>query len=381
LAKGYLSGRLMSKDDSIWAVGLMSGTSMDGVDAALIATDGVRVTERGPGLTLPYTPDFRKRLRGVLGEGGDPDVVSAVEAELTDLHGEAIRRLLDMAKCLSSDVTIVGFHGQTIHHAPALGVTRQIGDGDRLARQVGIDVVTDFRSADVAAGGEGAPLAPLYHLALSVGVERPVAVLNLGGVANVTWIGEADPNAALESIPVLAFDTGPGNALIDDWMERHTGEPIDRDGRLASSGKIDEAVLSALLDDSYFSRTPPKSLDRPSLGGLPLMRLNPADGAATLVAFTAATVGMAAAHFPAPAKKWLVTGGGRRNPVLMKALSAVLDAPVMPVEAASWNGDFLEAEAFALLAVRSLRGLPLSLPAVTGAREAAIGGRLHRVAR
>jgi anhydro-N-acetylmuramic acid kinase len=368
----------MTKGDSIWAVGLMSGTSMDGVDAALIATDGVRVGERGPGLTLPYTPEFRKRLRGVLGEGADPATVSAVEAELTDLHGEAVRRLLDTAKRKAGDIAVVGFHGQTIHHAPALGVTRQIGDGDRLARQVGIDVVTDFRSADVAAGGEGAPLAPLYHLALSTGIERPVAVLNLGGVANVTWIGAADAGTPLESLPVLAFDTGPGNALVDDWTERHTGEPIDRDGRLASTGKIDEAVLSALLDDSYYGRTPPKSLDRPSLGGLPLGRLNPADGAATLVAFTAATVGMAAGHFPAPVKMWLVTGGGRHNPILMKALAAVLDAPVRPVEMAGWNGDFLEAEAFALLAVRSLRGLPLSLPAVTGAREAALGGQLHR---
>jgi anhydro-N-acetylmuramic acid kinase len=371
----------MSKDASIWAVGLMSGTSMDGVDAALIATDGVRITERGPGLTLPYAPEFRKRLRGVLGDAAELATVAAVETELTDLHGEAVRRLLTMADRRASDVAVVGFHGQTIHHAPALGVTRQIGDGDRLAKQLGADVVTDFRSADVAAGGEGAPLAPLYHLALSAEIERPVAVLNLGGVANVTWIGAAAPDAPLESIPVLAFDTGPGNALIDDWTERHTGEPLDRDGRLASQGKIDEAVLSALLDDSFYGRSPPKSLDRPSLGGLPLMRLNPADGAATLVAFTAAAVGIAANHFPAPVKRCLVTGGGRHNPILMKALSAILDVPVMPVEAAGWNGDFLEAEAFALLAVRALRGLPLSLPAITGARESVLGGRLHRPAR
>lgn len=369
---------MSSKSDSVWAVGLMSGTSMDGVDAALIATDGTRVTARGPGLTLSYAPEFRKRLRSVLGEGVDPGLVATIEAELTDLHAEAVRRLLAASGRKASEIAVIGFHGHTVHHAPALGVTRQIGNGDSLARQIGAAVVTDFRSADVAAGGEGAPLAPLYHLALSADVPRPVAVLNLGGVANVTWIGEADPSAPLESIPVLAFDTGPGNALIDDWSERHTGEPIDRDGRLAASGRIDEAVLSALLDDRYFGRSPPKSLDRPSLSGLPLTRLNPGDGAATLVAFTAATVGMAAAHFPAPVKSWLVTGGGRQNPVLMKALGAMLDVPVTPVEAAGWDGDFLEAQAFALLAVRSLRGLPLSLPAVTGAREAAVGGRLHR---
>jgi anhydro-N-acetylmuramic acid kinase len=367
--------------NSAWAIGLMSGTSMDGVDAALIATDGIRVTARGPALTLPYTADFRKRLRGVLGDGIDPDMTAAVEAELTDVHAKAVRLLLASGQRKAGEIAVVGFHGHTVHHAPALGITRQIGDGARLARQIGVDVVTDFRSADMAAGGEGAPLAPLYHLALAADLPRPLAVLNLGGVANVTWIGAADPATLIEAIPVLAFDTGPGNALIDDWAERHTGEPIDRDGQLAAGGAIDEAVLSALLDDGYFQRPPPKSLDRPSLGGLPLARLAPGDGAATLVGFTAATVGIAAAHFPVPVRRWLVTGGGRRNPVLMKALAAVLDAPIAAVEEAGWDGDALEAQAFAFLAVRALRGQPLSLPAVTGAREAVAGGRIDRAPR
>jgi anhydro-N-acetylmuramic acid kinase len=367
--------------NSAWAIGLMSGTSMDGVDAALIATDGIRVTARGPALTLPYTADFRKRLRGVLGDGIDPDMTAAVEAELTDVHAKAVRLLLASGQRKAGEIAVVGFHGHTVHHAPALGITRQIGDGARLARQIGVDVVTDFRSADMAAGGEGAPLAPLYHLALAAYLPRPLAVLNLGGVANVTWIGAADPATPIEAIPVLAFDTGPGNALIDDWAERHTGEPIDRDGQLAAGGAIDEAVLSALLDDGYFQRPPPKSLDRPSLGGLPLARLAPGDGAATLVGFTAATVGIAAAHFPVPVRRWLVTGGGRRNPVLMKALAAVLDAPIAAVEEAGWDGDALEAQAFAFLAVRALRGQPLSLPAVTGAREAVAGGRIDRAPR
>lgn len=367
--------------ESAWAIGLMSGTSMDGVDAALIATDGTRVVARGAALTLPYTPDFRKRLRAALGDGIDPGATAAVEAELTDLHAKAVRLLLASAQRKPSDIAIVGFHGHTVHHAPSLGVTRQIGDGERLAREIGIDVVTDFRSADIAAGGEGAPLVPLYHLALTADLPRPLAVLNLGGVANVTWIGEADSGAPLELIPVMAFDTGPGNALLDDWAERHTGEPIDRDGRLAASGKIDDAILSALLDDGYFSRSPPKSLDRPSLEGLPVTRLAPPDGAATLAAFTAATVGIAAAHFPSPARKWLVTGGGRRNPTLMKALSVVLNAPVTTVEDVGWDGDALEAQAFAFLAVRAMQGQPLSLPAVTGAREATVGGRFHRAPR
>lgn len=368
----------MGAIDPVWAIGLMSGTSMDGVDAALIATDGVRVTARGPALTLPYDAGFRKRLRAVLGDGVDPDATAAVEAELTDAHAKAVRLLLASAQRKAGEIAVIGFHGHTVHHAPALGVTRQIGDGVRLARQIGAAVVTDFRMADIEAGGEGAPLAPLYHLALAADLPRPLAILNVGGVANVTWIGESDPAAPLESIPVLAFDTGPGNALLDDWAERHTGEPIDRDGQLAASGKIDEAVLSALLDDGYYQRPPPKSIDRPSLDGLPVARMSAADGAATLAAFTAAAVGIAAAHFPAPARKWLVTGGGRRNPVLMKALAAVLSAPVGTVEDAGWDGDALEAQAFAFLAVRALRGRPLSLPAITGARAAATGGRIHR---
>jgi anhydro-N-acetylmuramic acid kinase len=356
----------------------MSGTSMDGVDAALIATDGVRIAARGPALTLPYAPEFRKSLRGVLGEAAAPEALAAVEAELTDAHVQAVRRLLSSAGRKAADVAVVGFHGHTVHHAPKLGVTKQIGDGVRLAADVGIDVVTDFRSADVAAGGEGAPLAPLYHLALAAELPRPVAVLNVGGVANVTWIGEAAADAPLESIPVLAFDTGPGNALLDDWAERHLGEPIDRDGRLAAEGHIDEAVLSALLDDDYFSAPPPKSLDRLALQASPVMRLSPADGAATLVAFTAAAIGLAAVQFPKPAKSWLVTGGGRHNPTLMEALAQVLGAPVASVEGAGWDGDALEAQAFAFLAVRALKGLPLSLPAVTGARQAVTGGRVHR---
>ncbi|MGE5537252.1 MAG: anhydro-N-acetylmuramic acid kinase [Gemmatimonas sp.] len=364
--------------ESVWAVGLMSGTSTDGVDAALIETDGVRVTARGASLTLPYAPEFRKRLRSVFGESADPAVVAEVEADLTDIHAEAVRRLLAEAGRAPADIAVVGFHGQTIHHAPAMGVTRQIGAGDRLAHAVGIDVVTDFRSADVAAGGEGAPLAPMYHLALAADLPRPLAVLNIGGVANVTWIGNADPGADLAAVPVLAFDTGPGNALLDDWAEKHTGEPIDRGGRLAAQGRVDEAILSALLDDGYYERPPPKSLDRPSLEGLPVARLSAADGAATLVAFTAATIGISAAHFPAPVRRWLVTGGGRHNPVLMRALSQVLDAPVGRVEDAGWDGDALEAQAFAFLAVRALQGLPLSLPAITGAREAVTGGKIHR---
>jgi len=353
------------------ALGLMSGTSCDGIDAALIETDGRDFLRTGEALTRDYPPPFRQRLRAAL---RDEAAGQALAAELTDLHAEAVRALLEKAKLAPADLAVIGFHGQTILHAPERRHTVQIGDGARLARTVGIDVVNDFRSADVAAGGEGAPFAPLYHRALAVGLEKPVAVLNLGGVGNVTWIGE-DRDGAMR---LLAFDTGPGNALIDDWAMLHTGVPVDRDGRLAGVGQVDATRLGRLLVNPYFARPAPKSLDRDAFDVSILRDLSAADGAATLVAFTAATVARAAALFPEPVRRWLVTGGGRQNPTLMTELARRLAVPVSPVEAVGWSGDHLEAQAFGYLAVRSLEGLPLSLPETTGVPRPMPGGQLHK---
>ena len=338
--------------DALWALGLMSGTSLDGVDAALVRTDGVRVLEFGPFRTEPYEPAFRERLRAVLGGKGD---VGGVECDLTGIHTAAVKALLREAGGVKAD--LIGFHGHTILHAPEAHRTWQIGDGALLARATGIDVVHDFRSADVAAGGEGAPLAPVYHAALAGELERPLAVLNIGGVANVTWIDglPAEPN-------LIAFDTGPGNALIDDWVRRHGGGLYDADGAMAAAGKADAAALTQLLDHGYFGRRPPKSLDRDAFSTAPVAKLSAADGAATLTAFTAHAVARAVAHFPAQPKRWLVTGGGRHNKTMMEMLARNLPGAVEPVEAARWNGDGLEAQAFAYLAVRSLRGWPLSFP-------------------
>ncbi|MGE0719764.1 MAG: anhydro-N-acetylmuramic acid kinase [Alphaproteobacteria bacterium] len=361
-----------SRPDSpavVTAVGLMSGTSMDGVDAALIGTDGERVVWRGPAITLAYEPPFRERLRGVLGGRGD---VAGVERALTERHAEAVRRLLVEAGIGAGDVAVVGFHGQTILHRPAERRTWQIGDGPLLARLVGIDVVHDLRSADVAAGGEGAPLAPVLHRAMADRLERPLVMLNIGGVANATWIG---PDGAL-----VAFDTGPGNALIDDWLLRKVGRAYDADGAMARTGTVDRPALERLLDHPYFARRPPKSLDRDDFRAAQdaVSGLSPADGAATLAAFTVASAAGAARHFPAPARRWLVCGGGRRNAVLLEGLRAALRVPVDPVEAIGWDGDALEAQAFALLAVRSLRGMPISYPATTGVAAPMTGGRLAR---
>lgn len=348
-----------------WALGLMSGTSLDGIDAALIRSDGLRRVEAGPVLTLSYDATTREGLRGVLGARGP---VEAVERDLTLRHGELVKALLAKAGMSPDEIAVIGFHGHTILHEPEAGRTRQIGDGALLAAETGIDVVCDFRSRDMAEGGQGAPFAPLYHAALAAGLEQPLAVLNLGGVGNVTWLGEAG---------ILAFDTGPGNALIDDWAERHSGHPLDKDGALARAGRIDQAALERLLDHPYFDLKPPKSLDRDAFDPAPVEGLSVADGAATLTAFTAASVAVSLKHLPAPPKRWLVTGGGRRNPVLMAALAARLAVPVEPVEAVGWDGDVLEAQAFAYLALRSLDGLALSLPGTTGVREAVSGGVRH----
>lgn len=350
------------------ALGLMSGTSLDGIDAALIETDGESVTRLGPALTVAYPEPLRAALRAAARGDGPAD---AAEAAMTRLHAEAVSRLLDQAGIAPAAVGVIGFHGHTLSHRPGQGHTRQIGDGAWLATATGIRVVNDFRSADVAAGGQGAPLVPVFHRALAAGFETPLAVLNLGGVGNVTWIGEDGAMAA--------FDTGPGNALIDDWAEIHTGQPVDRDGALAAAGRVDLDRVAVFLSDPWFELPPPKSLDRDDFARLAakLTRgLPPADGAATLTAFTAAAVGAAQTHLPAPPRQWLVTGGGRRNPVLMMALRQVLDADVRPVESVGWDGDALEAQAFGFLAVRVLAGRPTTFPSTTGAPQPLGGGRI-----
>ena len=354
------------------AIGLMSGTSADGVDAALITTDGEVRVDTGEWLTHPYPDDLRQAIRGV--NPRDEAAVVAIEETITGAHADLVARLLDKAGAKSEDIEVIGFHGHTILHRPDEHLTRQIGDGAALALMTGIDVVNDFRSADVAAGGQGAPLAPFYHRALCAALPRPIAVLNLGGVGNVTWLGASDAD-------ILAFDTGPANALLDDWAERHTGRAVDLDGALAASGEVGDQALARLMADPYFAVPPPKSLDRDHFSAnadTVLAGMSVADGAATLVAFTTASVAHAVASFPAPVTRWLITGGGRHNPVLMAALAARLGAPVDPVEAVGWQGDALEAQAFGYFAVRSLAGLPITLPTTTGGPRPMTGGVLNR---
>jgi anhydro-N-acetylmuramic acid kinase len=360
------------------AIGLMSGTSLDGVDAALLDTDGEDVVRPGPGLTVPYAPETRALLRAALDTARDvaegapmPHSIRDAERRLTEAHAEAVTALLRKAGLAAGDVDLIGFHGQTILHRPDRRWTWQIGDGAALARLTGIDVINDFRSADVKAGGQGAPLMPLYHAALArrAGLASPLVLTNIGGVAQVTYIaGDV----------VLAFDTGPGNAPIDDWMQRHTATPVDKDGALARSGKVNDDALARMLDNEFFARLPPKSLDRMDFGMEAVEDFSPQDGAATLAAFTAASIAKAREHFPDLAAIWVVTGGGRHNGFLMDQLKARVNAPMLKAEDAGWDGDAMEAEGFAYLAVRSKKGLPLSLPTTTGVAQPMTGGKFHK---
>ncbi|MCX5515225.1 anhydro-N-acetylmuramic acid kinase [Kaistia algarum] len=362
------------KKSRMVVVGLMSGTSMDGVDAALIATDGEVVEAFGPTHFRPYSEAERTVLRAALAaavsimdRSARPGVLAEAERIVTDAHAEAVEALLAREDVDAPRVMLVGFHGQTVFHAPARGLTVQIGDGAALAARLGIPVVHDFRAADVAAGGQGAPLVPIYHRALvrAAGLEGDVAVVNIGGVANVTRIA-ADG-------AVLAFDTGPGNALIDDLVRERTGEPMDRGGRLSLAGRVQTQTLAELMSDAWFDLPPPKSLDRDAFSRSPVARLSTADAAATLAAFTAEAIARGIA-LAGGAHRIVVCGGGAHNPAILRFLADASGAEISTADAHGWSVDFMEAQAFAFLAARFVAGLPSSFPETTGVPAPTIGG-------
>jgi len=353
----------------IWrAIGLMSGTSLDGIDVALIETDGERVTAFGPASTSPYGGVLRQRIADVLRAEERTEEITSLERDLTDANADAVDAFLRENGIEHGSVDLIGYHGQTINHRPDLGWTWQLGDGARLAEKTGIACVFDLRGADVAAGGQGAPLAPVYHRALSSEIEMPVCVLNLGGVANVTYLPSP------ESGPI-AFDTGPASAMLDDWISGRGAGDCDLDGSISARGTVDQAVLSVMMDNPYFSAPYPKSLDRNDFDSGPIGELSLADGAATLAAFTVESVSVGIELLPANPVQVLVTGGGRHNPTLIKGLERRLGLPVRSVESVGWNGDQLEAQAFAFMAVRSRLDLPISFPGTTGVSLAMSGGR------
>lgn len=362
----------MLKSGPVTALGAMSGTSLDGVDAAVVVTDGVTISSFGPTAYRGYTGAERDVLRGVLGCWHDDDVAQAAEV-IETVHAQVLSGF--------EDVDVVGFHGQTLAHDPQGRGTHQAGSGDVLAAVLDVPVVWDFRSADVQLGGQGAPLAPFFHFACGrfIGASEPIAFLNLGGVGNVTYV---DPSydQPEEDGALLAFDTGPANAPLNDLMRARCGVEIDKGGSMALSGTADQLIVDAFLSDRYFAKMPPKSLDRDSFSQLSeaVADLSDVDAAATLTACVAQSVSQGCSYFPTPVAQILVCGGGRHNAALMQALAQAVPARVVPVEEVGLDGDMLEAQAFAHLAVRVMRGLPTSGPSTTGVRGAVAGGTLSQ---
>jgi anhydro-N-acetylmuramic acid kinase len=360
---------------SLTAIGTMSGTSFDGVDVALIETDGEEVRRLGPVGYRAYPNEERILLQrafemvdSLTDRHARPSPLGEAESLVTGAHFQAIEAFLRENAIARESVNLVGFHGQTVIHRPERQLTVQLGNGATLARQLGIPVVFDFRAADVAAGGQGAPFVPVYHRALARMVDepQPIAVLNIGGVANVTFLsGESDP---------VAFDTGPGNAPIDEIMLARTGKRYDRDGMVAAQGRVHEDIVQAMLAHPYFERKPPKSLDRSDFARLGVTGLSDADAVATATAAVAASIAGSIKHLPGAPATWIVAGGGARNRTLLKMLRERLRGTVQVAEAVGWSSDALEAQAFGFLAVRSVRGLPLTFPTTTGVPGPLTGG-------
>jgi anhydro-N-acetylmuramic acid kinase len=366
------------------AIGLMSGTSMDGIDVALLDTDGERIVVRGQSMSFPYDAAFRRRIEAALVDatlikdrGERPGELGVLECDLTKRHALAVNEFLQRESIDPASVGVVGFHGQTVLHRPERSLTVQLGDGQRLADAIGIPVVYDLRANDMTYGGQGAPLVPVYHQALAANLPMdlrdrgPAVFVNIGGISNITFI---DAGKAL-----VAFDTGPGNALIDQWVQATAGIPYDDGGTIASEGAPDEGVLGDYLASHFFSKCGPKSLDRNDFTLDRVRGLETADGAATLSKLSALAILRAGSILPAPPASWIVCGGGRKNSAILKYLrEGAGEAMLITAEDAGFDGDAIEAEAWAYLAVRSLKGLPLTFPTTTGCREAVTGGVLAK---
>ncbi len=374
------------------AIGLMSGTSCDGVDAALIETDGETIVSKGPYCFVPYDVSEQDLLKSTMrqiasaeNEQQRQEIAISVEALIREKHRFAVEALLKKAGKTAEDIDIIGFHGQTLFHDPDEGVTLQVGDGEKLAAELLIPVVYDFRSKDMAFGGQGAPMVPVYHHALVHSLVKenklnlPVAVVNIGGVANVTYIGasiDGDLDGQKDSLNMLAFDTGPGNALVNDWVEAHTGELMDEGGRYATKGVVDEGIVQRFLNEDYFKINPPKSLDRDQFTVSHMQHMSLEDGAATLTEITAQTIALSRSYMDVLPNNWIVVGGGACNPELMGCLSRAISQDLTVAENLGWQSDAMEAEAFGFLAVRHLADLPISFPHTTGVSLPVSGGVL-----
>lgn len=369
------------------AIGLMSGTSMDGIDVALLRTDGENRIHHGPFMYFPYDDALRQRwkralvtARSIRERSERPGRLTEDERALTLCHAAAVRSFMTRHDLRPGQVDVIGFHGQTVLHRPDEALTVQIGDGPLLAKETGVDVVYDMRANDMAHGGQGAPLVPAYHAALSAnlpeGFESPVAFVNIGGISNLTYI---DRSGTLS-----AFDSGPGNMLLDQWMEAHTGIPYDQDGATAARGRVDAGLVRHYMESPFFSGNIRRSLDRGDFAPPQKGEISLEDGARTLAHITGAAILKCAEYLPSTVKTWVVCGGGRRNRVIMAEFAtqaAAHGARVITAEAAGLDGGAMEAEAWAWLAVRSLKGLPLTWPGTTGVEMPVTGGVLARAER
>ncbi|MDB5523249.1 MAG: hypothetical protein JWM58_1012 [Rhizobium sp.] len=360
------------------AIGLMSGTSMDGIDIALVRTDGEARVERGPSLGIAYPPDFRKKLgealeiaKRIRKRDERPENMAEIERELTQRHASAVNAFLDKFSIAPQDVDLIGFHGQTVLHRPLQGLTVQIGDGPLLARETGIPVVHDMRANDMVHGGQGAPLVPVYHAALAAGLSgfagKSIMFVNIGGISNLTFVASSGR--------IIAYDSGPGNTLIDQWVEAEAGVPFDQGGAIASEGSVIGTLADRYLAQPFFTSDKRISLDRNDFVPPATEDIGLHDGARTLAYVTAAAIFKSMRHLPERPQLIIVCGGGRLNRVIMADLADLAGgAKVAAAEEFGFNGDSMEAEAWAYLAVRSARGLPLTFPGTTGVKEAVTGG-------
>ncbi len=357
----------------IKALGLMSGSSLDGISASVITTDGVDVYDIGRSVNVPYDDDIRERLHHLIGKKPDtPELeadLKALEADLTKAHAEVV---LDVIDYIGEKVDVIGFHGHTMLHDPKNHYTYQLGDGQMLANITQTKVVNRFSKADILAGGQGAPLVSVYYAALVDDFDKPVAVVNIGGISDLTWVGG---NGEL-----LAFDVGPGNAPVNDWVRRHAAMQMDYDGKLAVTGTVNGKVLANLMRHKFFAQVPPKSIDRDifkdKLEHLEALSLE--DGAATATAFIAEAIAYSIAlYLPLTPKQVILCGGGAKNPTLVRFLRQKLEEiEVLTAGQLGWRPDTMEAQAFAFLAARRLYCLPISFPSTTGVLEPVVGGEI-----
>lgn len=363
------------------AIGLMSGTSMDGIDLALLESDGRKIINRKNFSYLPYSKDFKTRLSNLIYDRPTLEEIKDVEKELTILHASLVNKFLSENNLNPQEIDVIAFHGHTIFHNAHQGITWQIGNAHLLSHLCKIDVVADFRSRDVALDGQGAPLVPIYHAHLFAKQKKPYAVLNIGGISNISYFVSDDEN------DIIAFDICFGNAPIDDLMKKKLGRDFDANGEIAAKGNIDYLLADRILQNEIFHKKPPKSFDRDDFSEViaPINNLKIEDALATFAYMHAKAININLDFLPQRPKEIFICGGGRKNSVLISEMKKhIISCNIIAVDEIGFNGDAIEAEAFAFLAIRSLENLPISFKNTTGIypqntdKKSACGGVLYK---